>query len=111
MRCNLFSLLVLVIWFLAGHVQAGGSGLNTVVVINQASANSRELANYYCERRQIPPENVLRITWNGINTSWSRADFQTFLLEPLLAMLSTRGLTNQIDYVVLSMDIPYQTIS
>lgn len=95
---------------LACHVQAGGSGLNTVVVINQNSADSRELGNYYCERRQVPPENVLRIIWPGGNTSWSSADFQTTLLTPLLEMLTSRQLTNQVVYVVLSMDIPFQTV-
>src|SRR5512137_666561 len=75
------------------RVRAGGSGLNTVVVINQASSNSCELANYFCERRGVPPENVLRINWPGTNTSWSSSDFQTVLLTPLLDALASRQLT------------------
>ena len=35
---------------LAFKLQAGGSGLNTVVVINQTSSNSCELGNYFCEQ-------------------------------------------------------------
>jgi uncharacterized protein (TIGR03790 family) len=69
------------------------------------------VGNYYCERRQVPPENLLRITWPGNNLSWTSGDFQTNLVTPLLAALAARQLTNQIDYVVLSMDIPYQTIN
>ncbi len=92
------------------HVEAGGSGLNTVVIVNQNSAQSCELGNYFCERRQVPPDNVLRINWAGGNTSWSSGDFQTNLVTPLLDMLAARQLTNQIDYVVLSMDIPFQTV-
>ena len=95
---------------LALNLYAGGSGLNTVVVINQARTNSIELGNYFCERRLVPSENVLRINWPGGNTSWSNAEFQANLLNPLLTMLAARQLTNQIDYVVLSMDIPFQTI-
>src|SRR5215471_710260 len=91
------------------RLQAGGSGLNTAVIINQTSSNSCELANYFIERRQVPPENVLRINWPGGNVAWTNTDFQTYLLNPLLAMLAARQLTNQIDYVVLSMDIPFQT--
>jgi uncharacterized protein (TIGR03790 family) len=87
---------------------AGGSGLNVVVVVNQNSTNSVQLGNYYCERRGVPPQNFLRINWTGGNTSWSRSDFEIYLLNPLAAMLSGRGLTSQVDYVVLSMDIPYQ---
>jgi uncharacterized protein (TIGR03790 family) len=95
--------------FRAVSVYAGGSGLNTVVVINQSSSNSFELGNYYCEKRQIPPENVLFMSWVGSVTTWSNGDLQTNLVSPLLSMLANRQLTNQIDYVVLSMDIPYQT--
>ncbi len=95
-------------WF-AGSVHAGGSGLNTLVVINQNSSNSIALGNYYAERRQVPPENILRISWSGGNISWDGTQFQTNLLQPLLNAIASRGLSNQIQYVVLSMDIPYAT--
>ncbi len=90
------------------RTRAGGSGLNTVVVINQASSNSCELGNYFCERRSVPPDNVLRINWLGTNTYWTSNEFQVNLLSPLLKMLSDRQLTNQVHYVVLSMDVPFQ---
>jgi len=93
----------------ACKLHAGGSGLNTVIIVNQNSSNSCELANYYCEARQVPPQNVLYISWAGGNTLWTSNDFQTNLVTPLLSMLAARQLTNQIDYVVLSMDIPFQT--
>ena len=92
------------------HMFAGGSGLNTVVVVNQNSSNSLELANYYLEQRSIPAENLLRINWPGDNISWFHADFTNLLLNPLLEMLNARGPTNQIEYVALSMDIPFQTL-
>ena len=90
-------------------LHAGGSGLNTVVIVNQDSSNSCELGNYYCEQRQVPPQNVLYINWPGGNTQWTSNDFETNLVMPLTNMLAARQLTNQIDYVVLSMDIPFQT--
>ena len=92
----------------AGELFAGGSGLNVVVVVNQNSTNSVQLGNYYCEKRGVPPQNLLRINWAGGNEMWNRANFETNLLNPLTAMLAGRSLTNQVDYVVLSMDIPYQ---
>ena len=52
---------------------------------------------------------MLYINWPGGNTPWTSNDFQTNLVTPLLNMLAARQLTNQIDYVVLSMDIPFQT--
>src|SRR5271157_66576 len=107
--CQRLLALVLLNCALVFKLQAGGSGLNTVVIINQTSSNSCELGNYYCERRQVPPQNVLHINWSGGNTLWTSNDFQTNLVTPLLDMLAARQLTNQIDYLVLSMDIPFQT--
>ena len=93
----------------AGAAWAGGSGLNVIVVVNQNSTNSLQLGNDYCERRGVPPQNLLRMTgWTGGSINWSPGDFQTYLLNPLLAMIASRGLTNQAEFVLLSMDIPYR---
>lgn len=96
-------------WLLAGvSVFAGSSGLNVVVVVNQSSTNSVELGNYYCEKRGVPPQNVLRINWTGSATDWTRTNLDAVLRAPLNAMLASRQLSNQIDFVLLSMDIPYR---
>jgi uncharacterized protein (TIGR03790 family) len=92
----------------AARLSAGGSGLNVVVVVNQASSNSVQLGNYYCEQRGVPPQNLLRINWSGGTVEWTRTEFETTLLAPLTTMLASRRLTNQVDYVLLSMDIPYR---
>ena len=106
-----FAMGLALLFFSAGELFAGGSGLNVVVVVNQNSTNSVQLGNYYCERRCVPPQNLLRITnWTGGNVQWTTSDFTNSLVNPLLSMLSSRGLTNQIDYVVLSMDFPYRVI-
>ena len=86
----------------------GGSGLNTVVVVNQTSSNSLAVGNFFCERRQVPPQNVLRVNWTGGNVSWTLAQCQSVLATPLQAMLAARGLAGQIDCVALSLDIPYR---
>jgi len=91
------------------HLWAGGSGLNVIVVVNQASTNSLQLGNDYCEQRGVPPQNVLRLTnWTGGSINWSPAEFQNDLQQPLLALVASRGLTNQAQFVLLSMDIPYR---
>jgi uncharacterized protein (TIGR03790 family) len=99
---------VLIVAFSASQLWAGGSGLNVIVVVNQNSPNSVQLGNDYCERRGVPPQNVFRMTtWTGGAVLWDRSAFEACLRDPLLNMLTTRGLTNQADYVLLSMDIPY----
>jgi len=105
----IFALVALI--FLARTVFAGGSGLNVVVVVNQNSTNSVELGNYYCEQRQIEPQNVVRINWTGGNTVWDKTNLEATLLAPMQAAISSRGLTNQIDFIMLSMDIPFAVSS
>ena len=105
---NSAGLILLVAWLPIG-AKAGGSGLNVVVVVNQNSSNSVLLGNYYCERRGVPPQNMLRLTnWFGGRVVWTNTDFEHCLLKPLQSMLVNRGLTNQIDFVLLAMDIPYR---
>ena len=78
-----------------------------IVVVNQNSSNSVQLGNDYCEQRGVPPQNLFRMTgWTGGSITWSLSDFQTHLLNPMLAMLASRGLTNQAEFVLLSMDVP-----
>lgn len=93
---------------LSPRLWAGGSGLNVLVVVNVASSNSVQLGNYYCEQRGVPPQNYLRIDWPYGNTDWDAPNYTNLLLNPLLSFLQENGLTNQIDDVVLSMDIPYR---
>jgi len=91
---------------------AGESGLNVIVVVNQNSSNSLQLGNEYCERRGVPPQNLFRmIGWTGGTINWAQSDFESSLLNPLLTMISSSGLTNQAEIVLLSMDIPYRVIS
>ena len=94
------------------RIEAGGSGLNVIVVLNQNSTNSLQLANAYCEQRGVPPQNVLRLTnqWSGGSLSCTADEFENNLQGPLLDMISRRNLTNQIQFVLLSMDLPYQVI-
>lgn len=93
----------------AANVWAGGSGFNVIVVVNQNSSNSVQLGNDYCEQRGVPPQNLFRMTgWTGGSITWSLGNYQTYLLNPMLAMLASRGLTNQAEFVLLSMDVPYR---
>jgi uncharacterized protein (TIGR03790 family) len=92
----------------ATSVQAGGSGLNVAVVVNQASSNSLALGNYYAERRGVPPQNIVRVNWPSGNIQWTTDHFTNTLLNPLLYALAERGISNQIEFVLLSMDLPYR---
>src|SRR2546430_1649111 len=88
---------------------AGGSGLNVFVVVNQNSTNSVQLGNYYCELLNVTPQNILQNKWTGCKVDWAKTYLENNILNPFLGALSERQLTNQIDYIVLCMDIPYRT--
>lgn len=108
MRLFAWTALILVLLAFSQNTRAGNSGLNVIVVVNQHSTNSVQLGNDYCERRGVPPQNLFRMTgWTNNSVFWSTTDFKNLLLDPLLAMISQRGLTNQAQVVLLSMDIPY----
>lgn len=103
------AILLTVVLLAVNRLWAGGSGLNVIVVVNPYSTNSVQLGNDYCEQRGVPPQNLLRLTnWTGGSINWSPTDCQNDLLNPLLAMVANRGLTNQAQFVLLSMDIPYR---
>lgn len=109
MRYARLTLFVLLTWCASWYSWGGGSGLNTVVVVNPASSDSLALANYYAERHQVPPQNVFRLTnWTGSRVAWTLSDFTNRLVRPLHGALQARGLTQQVWQVVLSMDIPYR---
>jgi len=111
MRLLVAPLCLIAVVITARPARAGGSGLNVIVVVNQNSTNSLQLGNDYCEARGVPPQNVFRMTgWTGSAITWSRTDLETQLRNPLLAMLADRGLTNQAEFVLLSMDIPYRVV-
>jgi uncharacterized protein (TIGR03790 family) len=93
----------------ARALRAGESGLNVIVVVNQNSTNSVQLGNDYCEKRGVPPQNFVRMTgWTGGNIAWDRPTFESLLRNPVLSAIAGRGLTNQAEVVLLSMDIPYR---
>jgi uncharacterized protein (TIGR03790 family) len=95
----------------AHRILAGGSGLNVLIVVNQNSSNSVALGNYYAELRRVPPQNLLRMSnWNGGVVNWNLQQFTTHLRDPLHMTLRERRLTNQVNYVLLSMDIPYRIV-
>src|SRR3974377_1607248 len=103
-RCSR-SLLLLAFWLTNSFAWAGGSGLNVIVVVNQNSTNSVQLGNEYCQSRAVPGTDLFCMTgWTGGPINGPRGDFEARLRQPLLAALASRGLTNQAQFVLLSMD-------
>ena len=85
---------------------AGGGPLNTLVVVNSASRDSRALGAYYLEKHGIPQTHLCTLKVDPRATSISLADFERQVREPILAHIANNQLTGQIHFLVLCMDIP-----
>jgi uncharacterized protein (TIGR03790 family) len=91
----------------AGLAWAGGGPQNTLVVINDASALSRELGLTYARGRGIAERQILHLT-NSATVNLPLADFSNSVRNVVLDYLAASGLSNQIDYVVFASDLPYR---
>ena len=87
-------------------VRAGGGPLNTLVVVNSASRDSRALGAYYAEKRGIPPSHLCAIKTDARLPTLSLETFEREVRAPILAHIANRQLGAQIHYLVLCMDIP-----
>ncbi len=85
---------------------AGGGPLNTLVVVNRASRDSRALGAYYAEKHGIPPSHLCTIKTDPRPPSITRRLFEREIRDPILAHIAHHRLEGQIHYLVLCMDIP-----
>ena len=86
---------------------AGGGPENLFLLVNENSATSKTIANYYVELRQLPPSHVLYLNWSGSVESTDIETFRQQILQPALESIRGRGLGEQIDYLVYSSDFPW----
>ena len=91
----------------ARSATAGGGPENVFLVVNSADEDSRTIANHYCNLRRIPPSNVFETKWEGSDNVITVNQFRKTLLADILAEISKRRLTKQIDQIVYSAGFPY----
>ena len=107
--------LLTVCWLWSGSAWAGGGPQNVLLVVNGQSQASLEVGNEYQRLRNIPEGNILYLpasntaafyTTTDLRTIITGGSFRTNVLWPALSYLRTHGLTNQVDYILYSADIP-----
>ena len=81
------------------------SAANVLVVVNEASPESRAVADYYMRRREIPARNLCRIHANTVQDI-SRAMYDQEIAEPIADCLKKNGLVESILYIVTTMGVP-----
>lgn len=92
------------LWLGSAALGAGG-GQNVLLVVNSADENALRVANAYVQERGIPFSNVVMIDAPKVHgpyfrTSIGTSDFNTYYRDPIVNAINSRGLDNQIDYIV-----------
>jgi uncharacterized protein (TIGR03790 family) len=86
--------------------QAGAqTGANVLVVINQASPASVEVGEYYATLRQVPSENVVRIS-APTTDAITRQIYEESIQQPLGQWLTDHDIQDRVLYIVLTKDVP-----
>lgn len=76
-----------------------------LVVVNRFSDDSRSLGYYYAQKRNIPPRNICQIRVT-VEETIDRATYDLKIARPIGTFLKTRGLTEQIVYMVTTLGVP-----
>jgi uncharacterized protein (TIGR03790 family) len=84
---------------------AAQTGENVLLVVNQNDAASREIADYYRERRSVPPKNVCPVaTASDEEIQW--AVYQQQIEKPVADCLRKNGLAEKVLYIVTTLGVP-----
>src|SRR5689334_2289936 len=81
------------------------SAENVAVVINDNSADSQRVGDYYVRRRGVPPSNVIHIR-TSVEDSIERNAYMAAIELPVAEALTARSLQDRVLYIVLTKGIP-----
>lgn len=85
---------------------SGGGPQNVLVVANENSRDSMDMARYYMDKRQIPSRNLVLVRAPRGEENMSAGDFEKRITKPILTYLDKSGLAPQIQFIVLCPDLP-----
>jgi uncharacterized protein (TIGR03790 family) len=101
---------IIILFVLIGVAAASALEPNEILVIaNGHIPASKNIAQYYCQKRNVPIENVLYLPL-GINLkdSISRDDYDRQLARPIRSELQTREEFSKIKCLVTTYGVPYK---
>jgi len=78
---------------------------SVLVVVNQASPLSQNVAEYYASRRHIPPGNICRVNVQP-DEEIPRDEYQSRIADPIAAFLRTHHLEEKVLYIVTTAGLP-----
>jgi uncharacterized protein (TIGR03790 family) len=110
-RTLMKTLVALLLWLCLScwtttNLLAGGGPENLLLVVNPRSSDSLTLANHYIELRKIPPSHVVYVAVDPTNLTMDINTFRTLVLQQIFQSMQSRGILEQIDFVVYSAGFP-----
>ena len=102
------SLMALVLCVAASAARAQ-SAENVAVVINEASAESRQIGEYYIKARGIPAANVIRLKTSTEETI-QPVVYASTIQAPIAAALQKNNLFDRVLYIVLTKGVPLRVL-
>ena len=78
---------------------------DTVLVINDNSATSTTVGNYFIASRSFPLANVIHITTQTTETV-SYAEFTDNIRTPIENFLTSNDMVSSTNYIILTKDVP-----
>src|SRR5690348_3981900 len=82
---------------------------NVAVVINEASAESKQIGEYYVKAREIPAANVIRLK-TTTDESIQPAAFLATIQAPIVNALIRNNSIDRILYIVLTKGVPLRVL-
>jgi uncharacterized protein (TIGR03790 family) len=78
---------------------------SVLIIVNQPSALSRQIGEYYAERRRVPASNIFRLN-ASTDEEISRSDFDDQIERPIQNYLRDHKLTEKVLYIVTTSGVP-----
>jgi uncharacterized protein (TIGR03790 family) len=93
----------------AGVPLSGQTAATVLVVMNDASPDSRTIAEYYAQRRGVPSKNVCHIR-SATEEFIPRGEYDRNIAEAVAGCLRTQELTETVLYIVTTSGVPLRII-
>ncbi len=82
---------------------------NVLIVVNDNSALSREIGEYYARRRGVPGKNICRIRTTQ-KESIARSDYDREIAAPIADFLRANQLVESVLYIVTTAGVPLRVL-
>ncbi len=80
-----------------------------LVIANSDNAISTRLARYYCQKRNVPKENILALSLGAnLNDTITRTDYEKYIAEPIRKELFTNKQPGKIRCLLMTYGVPYK---